>query len=332
MILIPAYYFDGRTSHRYAVCLRVDGKTAMVSGEITRRTALAQLRVSEKSGNAPRKLTFEDGAYLEILDSPLFDKLLRASGHRDSLAVRMQQSWRATLAALAATVFLLFTGYQYGLPLLTGLIAQAVPANVERRLGYDTLALLDQGMLQASELPEERRAAILRRFSALRVPRQPQPQAELVFRKSRSGPNAYALPGGRIVLTDELVMRLDNDDAIAAVLAHELGHLHERHLLRRMLQGVATATAMTLLLGDLSAVAANLPTLLMDLKYSRDAELEADDYAVRLLRLNGVSGDALVAALEGLEADSHGQLPYLATHPELAERIARIRGYQAPER
>lgn len=324
-MLVPAFYFDGKTSRRMAVTLTVQDGVAVISGEAQRHCPLPDLRVSERLGRASRKVTFPDGAYLEILDTRAFNALLAATGHEESLVVRMQQSWRATLIAFLATVFILVAGYLYGLPVFSKVIAHALPEQVERTIGSETLEFLDARILAPTKLPLQRQEAIVQRFKALIPPQESAPNYQIVFRKSRIGPNAFALPSGQIVLTDEIIELIENDDAIMAILSHELGHLHERHLMRRIIQSSAIGAVATVLFGDVSSLVANIPTVMLDLSYSRDAEREADDYAIAMLRKNGISLSALIHTFEKLEQESGESMPYLSSHPPAAERIERIR-------
>jgi len=325
---VSAYYFNGKSSRRHAVTLEVNGQVAVLTGDVNRECPLAELRVSERLGHGQRKVSFPDGAYLEILDPAAFDALLQNTGHRDSLVVRLQQSWRGTLAALVTTTAILVFGYVYVLPGAANLAAKALPESAERMIGSEALTFLDKRMLSASSLAPERQQAIRKRFMSLVPPQDGAPRHELVFRKSRIGPNAFALPSGQIVLTDEIV-HLADDEAIVAILAHELGHLHERHLTRRVIQGSIIGIFATTLFGDVSAMVANIPTAMLDLKYSRDAEREADDYAIAMLKKNGISPTALARVFEALEKNAEkekgGRPPYLSSHPSAAERIARIR-------
>ncbi|MFY0104218.1 M48 family metallopeptidase, partial [Acinetobacter baumannii] len=87
---------------------------------------------------------------------------------------------------------------------------------------------------------------------------------------------------------------------LMGVLAHELGHVHRRHLMRRLIQSSAIAATATLLFGDVSAVLANIPTVLLDLKYSRDIEREADDYAIAMFKANGLPRQKLALVFEKL--------------------------------
>jgi Zn-dependent protease with chaperone function len=322
---IAALYFDGKTSRAHRVTLTVENEVAMLTGDIERHCPISQLRVSERVRNSVRKVTFPDDAYMEIQDTAAFDTLLAETGYRDSSVVRMQQSWRGILIGLLATVAILVLGYLYALPLASNLIAKALPDSIDRSIGEGTLAFLDQRILAPSELPAARRDAIIKRFQMLVPPKGNAPSHQSVFRKSRIGPNAFALPSGQIVMTDELVNLINNDEDLMGIMAHELGHLHERHMMRRIIQSSAVGAVVTVIFGDVSAVIANIPTIMLDMKYSRDAEREADDYAIAMMKANGISLSYMADGFEKLKGKGDSIPPYLSTHPATAERIAHIR-------
>lgn len=322
---IPAIYFDGKTSRRLAVELSVEDSIAIIAGEAQRQCPLDELHVSERMRNAGRKVTFPDGAYLEIDDSTAFDKLLDETGHQDSFVVRLQQSGRGALVACAITVTVLLTGYLYGLPVIAKLAAKLLPPAVERAIGHETLHFLDSRMLAPSGLPAEQRKAIIAHFASLAPPYPDSPRYEIVFRKSRAGPNAFALPSGQIVLTDDIVTLMGDGDGLMGILAHELGHLHEHHLTRQIIQTSAVGAVTAALFGDVSSLVAGIPTMMLYMKYSRDAEREADDYAVAMLKANGISPMTLASAFEKLEQKTGRPSPYLSSHPPADERIERIR-------
>jgi Zn-dependent protease with chaperone function len=320
---IPAAYFDGKTSRRFSVMLSVAAGTALIRGDIQRDCPISELRVSERVRNAARKVTFPDGAYLEVSDNAGFIQLLADTGYHDSLVVLLQQSWRGTLVACVATITVLILGYLYGLPAASEAIAKALPEQAERAIGRETLGFLDRKVLAPSQLPEDRRAAIVARFNALTPPRQGVPSYEIIFRKSKIGPNAFALPSGQIILTDEIVHMVESDDAVIGILAHELGHLHERHMMRRLIQSSVIGAAAMALSGDVSSVVAGIPTILLDLKYSRDAEREADDYAVGMLKANDIGLSNLTLLFEKF-GDEPENAAYFSSHPPASERIDRI--------
>ncbi|HWH83980.1 MAG TPA: M48 family metallopeptidase, partial [Burkholderiaceae bacterium] len=152
------------------------------------------------------------------------------------------------------------------------------------------------------------------------------------------GPNAFALPGGTIVVTDEMLALLQGrDDVLIGVLGHELGHVRRRHGMRLLVQTTLIATASSLAWGDFSSVLAAAPALLGQRSYSRDFEREADTDAITLLQANGLSPALMVELFERLAAQRSGAQRdtehrpavdlgiALASHPDDAERIARFR-------
>lgn len=329
---LAAVYFDGLTSRSHRVMLAVEDGVARVTGEAERRCPLADLRVSEASRHGARIVTFPDGAFLEIDDKAAFASLLASTGHRGTLVARMQQSWRATLLAAAGMAVALLLLWRFALPLLADAVAAAVPAGVEQALGKRVLEEMDRTYFAASTLGQAEQARIAAQFAQLTQSMRltagadGAPPYRLLFRKSRIGPNALALPSGQVVLTDELARLLQDDgDALTGVLAHELGHLQRRHLMRRVVHGAATGAAAMALFGDASAMLATVPALLLDLKYSRDAEIEADDFAAGAMAAAGLDPERLAEALERLAGDGGHTAAYLSSHPDTAERVARLR-------
>ncbi|MBI5110091.1 MAG: M48 family metallopeptidase, partial [Rhodocyclales bacterium] len=116
-----------------------------------------------------------------------------------------------------------------------------------------------------------------------------------------------------------------------AVLAHEIGHLEQRHGLRRVLQDSATALVVIAVTGDIGSLVsltAALPALVLQSKYSRDFETEADDFARAYLARRGIPVDALTAILLRMEQKagrSNSAPDYLSSHPATRERVERAR-------
>jgi Zn-dependent protease with chaperone function len=168
-------------------------------------------------------------------------------------------------------------------------------------------------------------------FESLRAGEGIEPSPRLVFRDGgAAGANAFALPSGLVVVTDAFVALAGSEAELAAVLAHELGHVRHRHALRSLLQDAGVGVLIAGALGDfvsISSLAATLPTLLVELQYSRRFESEADLYAVALLERRGLPAAALADALERLERAHGGDaLPsYLSTHPATGRRVRVIR-------
>jgi Zn-dependent protease with chaperone function len=287
--MIDAIYFDGRSAQRRPVTVLIHKRVLAMRGlgGLHRTARLSQLEVSERLLHAPRIVRFPDGTFFETSD-PLFERMLRKNGYREPWAVRWQQNWPLSLAGLIVLLGTLLAGYQWGLPWAADRAAQHLPAALEHKIGERELQLVDQRYFGPSKLEATDRERLQRLFAAMHQPRGEHTVYRLEFRDSKIGPNAFALPNGVIVMTDQLVRMANNDQAVLGVLSHELGHLQRRHALRGLLQAVGAGAALHLLVGDVSTMLAALPTFLIDQKYSRDFEREADRYAIDMMRENGL--------------------------------------------
>ena len=209
--------------------------------------------------------------------------------------------------------------------------AYALPDSVARALGKGTLEVLDQSLFKPSALDTSRREALEKRFAAMTAGLDEGDSYRLEFRKGGGiGANAFALPSGIVVVTDELVELSQNDDQVAAVLAHEIGHLEYRHSLRMVMQDSAFALLIATFTGDpfsSSTLAVALPTMLVHTGYSRDFETEADEYAYRYLVEQQIPPQvfaAIMLLLGGDETTSSVE-QYLSSHPGTLQRIRRFR-------
>ena len=134
------------------------------------------------------------------------------------------------------------------------------------------------------------------------------------------------------MVTDELVALAKDDREIEAVLAHEFGHQRGRHILRHLLQDSIAALLVAVTVGDLSSLtslAAAAPTLLLQAKYSREFEREADDFALAYLARHRIPPEVFAAMLERLEKsrpEGRNVPDFLSTHPDIRVRIERARG------
>ncbi|MBN9427455.1 MAG: M48 family metallopeptidase [Burkholderiales bacterium] len=327
---VEGLYFDGRSARAQPVVLTLQGDTLAVHGAVGRSEPLARLRLSEPMGNAPRLITFDDGAHVEVRDHAAFARLLHLSGQRDRAAVRWARTPRTVAIALLALILLGWFGWHDSLPWAARQAAPLVPAATVTLLSQQALQTLEADLLAPSELEAARQQRLeqaLQDFAHV----DGRPIAHrLLFRSApKIGANAFALPDGTLIVTDALVELAADDDEVLAVLAHELGHVHERHGLRLLLQSSAVALVTSWYLGDFSGWLATGPTLLAQAAYSRDMEFAADDFAARLLRAQGRSSEPLVSMLEKLQnaprrkaADSK---LWLRSHPQTAERVERLR-------
>ena len=337
-----ASYFDGTHSRAHTVTLRLDGGLLRITGEgIERAVAMGDVQWPERTRHGMRVAHLRGGGTVQSADTPAWDRWSTGCGRQESLVVRMQQSWRWVAACMVALAALAVVLQQWGLPVASRALVAAMPLSVDKALGEAAMAVIDDRLMRPSRLPAAEqnrlRAALAQALSAL--PPDSVPAWQLVFRKSRVGPNAFALPGATLVMTDELVELVGHDaQVITAVLAHEMGHVRHRHGLRLLVQATVLSGLASVVLGDFSALLAGVPVLLGQASYSREAEREADAEAVRTLRAAGISPLVMVRLFEELERDRTknraSQEPAaqdarlgiaFASHPSDSERIRFFR-------
>lgn len=225
----------------------------------------------------------------------------------------------ACLAALLGLAALLYVMS----PRIAHAVAVHVPLETERALGARLEALLDLG---ACESPEAE--AVLERMTrALDDERGAGYQVRII---DADLPNAFALPGGVVLVTRALVRDADDGDELLGVLAHEVEHIAQRHVLAGALRGALLTALWSITLGDYSGLLVLDPSTayrIANLEFTRADEQAADDGAVRRLHARGFSHRGLIAFFEHAEEEyGGGEGPsWLSTHPSTEARLARLR-------
>ena len=358
--MIDAIYFDGRSAKPRPVRISLSAQALVIADDsgVISRQATEQIRVQEPLKNAPQRIDLGAGAVLEVADKVALQALLADANIGVSPVVSAQRSWSIVAACLVGVVVLAWAGYRWLLPWGAERAVTLIPANLERKIGEQAWPQMDREMFVASKLSAQRQQAIRDQLQTLAAAQPSAPAWQLEFRSSKEGPNAFAMPGGRIVITDELIAKATSDDAVIGVLAHELGHVAQRHSLRLIVQSLAVSAVISLWLGDVSSIIVAIPSTLASLRYSRDFEFDADAFAIKAMRAVGSStvpmADLLVAlddnrdskdvkdgkegkdGKDGSDSSSRSEQrgrgsSLWSTHPITSERIKRLRaGSVAP--
>jgi Zn-dependent protease with chaperone function len=347
-----AIFFDGHSARMHRVILQAgDGALTVRGDDFARIYRSTEGELAEPFAGAPGLLYLPDGARCEVACPRARAALAEALGYRKPRVVRWQERWRGALAALALLAGLLAWAGLRGVPAAADRAAQALPASVDTTLGASALReMKKQGIINPTRLSSQRVDEIWQVLRTL-LPAKPRVPVRLVVCASDTlGANALALPDGTIIVTDALVRLIlgkhgDFDTArgaqLAGVLAHELGHLERRHGMRALARGSLAAALSAALFGDFSTAAAGAPALLLNMRYSRDMESEADLDAIALLRSHHLSPAPLADLFEALDrtpqATLRRRLPrwltaggdYTASHPSNAERAALLRAAAA---
>lgn len=326
-------YYDGRTVAGVAATLIVAGhEAALIGREIAGRYPVKRLAVSPRVGNADRFIAFPDGGQLQCADQAQLDRLPQAV-RSEGVVAWLEQRVTVAIGAMALVIGSLLAGYVYGLPAAAKYVAAHIPIESEQALGTQVLSWLDEHeWFQPTQVDASDAAEIRARFAQLHADLPLAAHLRLEIRAApKIGPNAFALPGGTIVITDQMIEAAESIDEILAVLAHEVGHVEQRHTLRHLLHDSVTAVAVTAVTGDaasLSVAVAALPAILARAKYSREFETEADDFGFALLKRHAISPAAFASLMERLaekNKDTERAFAFVSTHPVTAERVERAR-------
>lgn len=191
---------------------------------------------------------------------------------------------RSPSLILFSVIFVVFFGFalvKWGIPSASHYIAFQLPANSMKRLGDEAEQYVNQYWTEPTKLSQGQQEQIRQQYMKQIAEGHP---AKLVFRKgTQLGANAIALPNNTILVTDELVELAHSDQEILGVLAHEQGHLRERHSLQQGLSSLGMSVLYIAITGDGSDLFSSLPAAMLGAKYSRKFEQEADLYALKLM-------------------------------------------------
>jgi Zn-dependent protease with chaperone function len=339
MIAIRGYFLDGRTSARVpAECRVADSGAVQVSAVKGAQVLLElpgfDLTASPRLARTRRHLHFPGGQSFATEDHRSVDEALRRFRKRPRLDAvhRLESRKRYILVCLAAMLAIAWGVGRYGVPAAARLIAHHLPAPVIQQVGSRTLAILDRSVFTPSRLEPPERARLHARFQPL-IEAHADFGLHVEFRRGGPvGANAFALPSGTIVFTDEMVHAARHDDELLAVLAHEAGHVAHRHGVQRIIQDSLLIFAVRAVTGDVSGTSElflGLPVVLTELAYSREFEREADRYALDYLAAQSVSPRHFARLMRRIEARKRPEDPdlqgrwanYLSTHPLTAERL-----------
>ncbi len=256
-----------------------------------------------------------------ILDQQLGDKLKQ----------RRSEWRRSNLIAVTVLVgiLLLLVGSYFAIRAGARTAVHAVPASVDREIGAMAFKSMDLG---GPEIDDPVVVGAMQSMVDRLAPHAALDDMEFEVHVIDSPMvNAFALPGGTIVVFTGLIAKADDAEQVAGVLAHEMAHATLRHGLHRIGQSLGLAAAINLLLGDargLVATGAELFQVASVNSYSREQENAADQEGARMLHAAAIDPMALTRFFETLK-EEHGDLPgvvaWISTHPQHEERIAAIR-------
>lgn len=302
---------------------RADGEACDVRG------LMRDVAITTRLARIPRLITLGGGAQFESADNDAVDDLLAHHGlsGKTTLIHRLEDSPALAFLFLLLTVIAAIVFVRSGVPYLAERAAYAMPQELSREISMHALQTLERGILMPTEMPPRAQERLQHRVDELVAAEGLEYRPRILLRRSDAlGANAFALPGGEIVITDALIGLMSSEDEAMAVIAHEMGHIAHRHGLRQ----VASRSILGLLIfaatSDFNMIvqsATAFPLLVAVNGYSRVHEAEADAHAVAMMQRNGMDVRHFREILRKLEHERQGaNVPgFLKTHPDTEERL-----------
>jgi Zn-dependent protease with chaperone function len=333
-------YMDGRTAERHRAGVRLTplGLQITLGKKNTLFWPLEEIRQSknfygeeqirlERGGDTPEVLLVSSSLFLKRMNevSPKKKKRFRP------VPLKGKWVWIVILSA-AGVIGVTASLYLWGIPAMADVIAPYIPVSWEERLGQsvvDAIAPVEKRCVDST-----RSKKVQEILNALRSSDPHSPYKFRVMVVNSPGVNALAAPGGNMLIFRGLLEKTASPEELAGVLAHEMQHILQRHATRALLQQVSMKILLAAAVGDARGLSYGLEgaQALGMLRYTRQKEEEADREAVQMLIASGIDPRGLVTFFETVQKESLNSLKmpfYLSTHPDLEERIQRLKTLSA---
>lgn len=335
------YYLDGRTAVRQRAAIRLmrSGLEASIENGARLWWPYREIRQTqgfyageevrlEKGGDIPEVLLVSNPAFLAELQR-VAPELAGRFHNPASRRMRAKLTIVAALAVIGITTVLYF----WGIPAMAGLIATRVPVSWEEQLGQ---SVVDQMAPPSAQCTDPLRMRPIEEIMTILTSTLPDsPYTFRVMVVDNPTVNAFAAPGGFIVVFRGLLERTRTAEELAGVLAHELQHVVKRHATRMVIQHASTGLLFAALTGgggDPAAFGLEGARVLGVLRYGRHHEEEADAEGIRMLAAAGIEVSGMITFFETLQQEGMEVpefLKYVSTHPSTADRIRRLKSLAA---
>ncbi len=342
--MYSADYFDGKTSTPQLASVSITDNIIYIRIKTNHDVCTWDLKEVHKSEfqNKGRtilkygKFPFE---YLEFdADSGLLDEVRQSfvqTSTIDKLKYEMVHSkYKAILYAIIVLIVFVITSYFVFIPFIAEKAINFVSIDNEVKFGkkmYDQYIQSGMGEMGTDSVEVNTKATKLANNFIKNIDlKTPYPVQITVVRDDVI--NAFAMPGGNIVIYDEMIKKMDAPSQLVALIGHEVSHINKRHSLKSMSRSLANYLFLSVIIGDISAIS----TIFVDnfnmigqMSYSRSLEEEADLEGLKIMDFNKIDQDGMVRLMEILKLESEkaeNTVPkFLSSHPLTEERINYIK-------
>lgn len=339
-----AEYYDGKTSEARTIEVRLEAPDVLLlveeDGRLIARWELVRVR-DEHITPEPNEL------FLSLSDSnPARLKIRTESAIRElrllcpKLNKKRPKGNKYHLKVVAGIAFAIFAGWVImfqGIPALAVVVSGMISTEIKRDIGDTVEEQITQNRVPIgvtgrckSKVAEAALGRLLMDLDNVYLDgsSDPSPVPEIVVLNSKMK-NAFALPGGKIVVLKGLIDTAEHPNALAGVIAHEYTHAASGHPMRLYVSNLGAAAVLSLMFGDVSGgtIAAAMGQTLMGSSYSRDLEVEADESAIMLMNGAGFDIRPMGDLFEEIASKQEGKGVWalLNSHPAMEERVNILR-------
>ena len=346
--------FEGGAFHPDLEKGRASGTVQLTAGGVRFESAGGRIELPLEGlkialGGANDRLIFfthpaQPEATIHTADHAILNQAVLAQNPELTVQVGRVRKKKRTARAVLFTVLLVLAGTVVALILCKDLLvtaaANGVPVDWEVKLGdklFEQIRLTKQ-LVNEPALDTQFKELTAPLVTGIRDTRYP-----LKFHIiEEPALNAFAMPGGHVVVHTGLLLAADAPEEVAGVLAHEIAHVTERHAFRSVISSAGLYAILQFFIGDTSsllATIANNSAFLLDRKYSRDFEREADDTGWRYLLQADIEPEGMVRFFKKMQEEeqkllqqvpgggsAEKALSLVSTHPATAERMRMLEG------
>lgn len=290
------------------------------------------LSITDRLKGVPRKVKFKDGSIFETEFDSAIDRLFELEKGFGSSLNRLEASWKIVAVLSVATIGLIYSIFTWGLPMFAAGAAYATPQIALTAIDKGALVTMDKAFFEESKLSDDEKDKVQNIFDeVIEASGQVSPKPNLLFRDSPViGANALALPGGTVVFTDQIIKLSKDEDELAGVVAHEIGHVSYQHGLKQIYRVLGVGFMIAVIGGDSSQLIDEVVTqaaLVQNFSYSRGYEKEADRNSVEIMMKVDRDPFAFVDLLDRIIPPSKGgksDTSWYSTHPGNKDRRKNI--------
>ncbi|MDR3706532.1 MAG: M48 family metallopeptidase [Paludibacteraceae bacterium] len=341
MEIFQVNYSDGKTSRLYPAEVEFTPRALVISylNEGVRQEVswdIDRINTNKFGFSFEHKITYGDFPAETIeVDEDFFNQFQEQYPHvrltNKSIHYIKKRTWRTIVFSFLGIVAFALLLYFWVVPAIADRAAQSIPISYEQQMGEK---IYKQNLLEF-DIDSARTKLVNEYFQTLHVKSRYPVQITVVHCDEV---NAFAIPGGHIVVFSGLLNQMRNHEELAGVLSHEYAHVYYRHSLRAMARGLANYAVISFVIGDVSGITsmmvANADNI-RSLQYSRELESQADDFGFKLMQQKGVNPAGMIWLFQNLtEANKEKKekkilkvsVPeFMSTHPYTKHRIEAMK-------